>query len=332
MPKRSRSQAFGFNPHTVRKAVKAVRVGVAVANQVRKALKPKLNNPQGNDDKGTQMGVITNQYDTAVMYKKKRSKRKKNTFARKVQRVITNNLGDQNLVRSLIGQGSSPIGGQGVADYSMWGAYPSGNQAHDDVEQMFAGYTGVTGPGTTSNFVIPKSANFDWIVSNSSLVPCMLKVWYVYAKKDTLETPVQIWTAMNSRQTGLPNAPSLEGTIGVPTSASPNLGPFISLDFTRNYTISEVRKYFLGPGQVATWRDTHTLKKKIMSQDTQQLNFFKGTKFILLTWHGVGTGTLMETRNDAYPVARINIALQKTYKFAVLRDQYSTSSASNNTT
>lgn len=292
----------------------------------------KYENPQGKDSKGSSLGIVTNQYDTSLMYKKKKKlSKKKITFANKVKRVIKDELGDQSLVRSLLGQITSTSGTQGIVDYSFWGCYDIGNQAHDDTLVMFTGYTGAA-LGSSSNFILPKSANFDFIVSNTGTSTAMVKVWYVYAKKDTLETPNQIWSNMASRQTGLPAAASMEGVVGAPTAASPNLGPYISLDFTRNYTIGEVRKYVLSPGQVASWRDTSTYHKKIMNMDAVQYNFRKGTKFVMITFHGVNTGVgEITSLASCYPSARIGVALQKTYKFAVLRDQYSTSSSSNNT-
>lgn len=277
---------------------------------------------QGND-----LGVVTKQHDTSISYRRTKSRKKQLTFQKKVRRAIQNELGDATLCRSLVGTGNSTAGFQRAVDYSMWGQQTPGIYDHDDMTQCFAGYNAGLYPNA---YLITQMCNFDWIVSNSGNVPIQLKVITVYAKTDTNQSPRDIWAEQNNLMEGLPNQPSLEGVKYRPPYDTANTLPFTCPEFCRVFTIGEVRKYFLAVGDVASWRDTDKRRMKRLSSDLYQAKFKKGTKFYMLVWHGINTGSAVTTKAGAYPASTLNIMIQKTYKFNVLKDNYNTISASDN--
>lgn len=290
----------------------------------------------GQGLKGNEIGATTYQHDASLVYLKKRKKRKdrkKRKFANKVKYAIQNMLGDQVLTRSLIGAASSSAGLQFVVDYSMWGAGDLGSQNHDDINTCFMGYQ--NGIATPNSYIIQQSCNFEWTVTNATIGAqntAILKVVYCYAKVDTNQTPQELWNNMNAHQGPLPNNAAMEGTVGVPTIGTVQSLPFTSPEFCRVFTIGEVRKYQIPAGNSVTWRDVDIRRKKRLSSDYFQAKFKKGTKFIMLVWHGIGIVPVGEiNKSNMYPPVRMTIGIQKTYKFNVLKDNYNQAGSSDNT-
>lgn len=311
--------------------LKAVRLGRQAASAFKVAKKPQYNNPQGKDEKGSSIAVITNQYDTALFYKKKGKKRRKKSFQKKVQYAVQSMLGDANLYRSLLGSVTPVAGQQGAIDYSMWGCSNTAlDYNHDDLAQALVGYGGA-GANTTQNYIYTSFANFEFIATNYGTTTLLLKVYSVYAKKDVDKSPTSIWATQVTEMPVLPQNAQLEGTVVQPTSATPLSTPFQNPDFCRQYTVGEIRKYLLSPGQVATWRETDSRKRKILAADSKQYQFKKGTKFIMLVVHGVNNITGETSVATAFPTCSLNVTIAKNYKYQVLKDNYNYLSGSNNT-
>ena len=282
---------------------------------------------------GFDIGVTTKQSDTNIVYKKGRGKsRRKRSFQKRVRYAIQNELGDQTLTRNVVGSATNLPGKQNVVDYSIWGGGDIGVMNHDDLTQCYQGYNG--GVGAPNAFILTQMANLDWIVTNLGEHPVVLKVLTCYAKTDTNQTPQQVWDAMDVNMSFLPNHTNLEGAIGKPDFNTANTLPFTSPEFCRVFTIKEVRKYQMAVGDIVSWRDTDKRRMKKLGSDYFQAKYKKGTKFIMIIWHGVNNSTAITAEGGkalAYPSCSISLMLSKTYKFNVLKDNYNSISFSNNT-
>lgn len=282
---------------------------------------------------GFDIGVTTKQADTNIVYRKGRGKSKrKRSFQKRVRYAIQNELGDQTLTRNVVGSTTCLPGKQQVVDYSIWGGGDIGVFNHDDLTQCYQGYNG--GVGAPNAYIITQMANFDWIVTNLGEWPIMFKVLTCYAKTDTNQTPQQVWDSMNTNMSFLPNHTSLEGAIGKPDFDTANTLPFTSPEFCRVFTIKEVRKYQMNKGDIVSWRDTDKRRMKKLGSDYFQAKYKRGTKFVMMIFHGVNNATGLTPEGGkalAYPSCSISIMLSKTYKFNVLKDNYNAVSFSNNT-
>lgn len=327
MPAVKRKRASGMKLRSGR------RLTISSKPAWKKYKKAKYSNPQGQDEKGASIGVITNQYDSALLYKRKRGggRRKRKTFQKKVQYAVQSMLGDANLYRSLLGSVTPVAGQQGVIDYSMWGCSNNAlDYNHDDLAQALIGYSG-SGSNTTQNYIYTSFGNFEFIASNWGSTSLMLKVYTVYAKKDVDKTPANIWATQVTEMPTLPQNAALEGTVVQPTSATPLSTPFQNPDFCRMFTIGEIRKYLLSPGQVASWRETDSRRRKILAADSKQFQFKKGTKFVMLVVHGINTTAVETNVATSFPSCSLNVSIAKGYKYQVLKDNYNYLSGSNNT-
>jgi len=208
--------------------------------------------------------------------------------------------------------------------------------------EMFAGYEAATTPAGAHLFT--KTARVDMMLTNTGSNTAKVSVYEIFPKRDFggyaasgLIATDWATLASNTYTPQLAGTSILEGqvTSSVP-STLPQSTPFNCTAFCAKYTIVNKRDFILSAGQVGTLSVSHNIKKRIgfsEIQDHDETYYRKFTKCVLVVVHGVpSAGTVVTTTATAYPTATVALCALKTYRFVVIRDEYTRAGLSNNTT
>lgn len=315
--------------------IKAISSIAKSANGVRKSFGSKQSKQAAIGDGG----VITNQYDTKLEYRRKRRRGgkgkllKQKRFRQKVLKIVNTEWPKEIKMVEVAKRVNWATGGvQGIYGISL---YPYGNNSEltgqRDVWDMIADYTNTTGAGPVRSS--PRKVQFrnchaDFYMKNVGSNDSYIDVYECVPKRDIpydlLTVPNDGWlenfsrmftTTSGATQVLDPNVPGGTGALNVDQNL-PTVGPFQCPSFCRFFTVIQKRKFFLSVGQSAHF-DCNIAKKFWESQLTSNaggaLAFKKGKSrlflFVMYSVQGNAGGTV----TDMYGGGTISIACNKTY-------------------
>lgn len=280
--------------------------------------------------------VLTNQYDTKLVYKRKRGgkgKSKQQKFAKKVRQALIQSLGKNRVQKISHGQLISSAGQQNQFTFALYGGYGAAN-FEDDLQQIMVGAFSATGTLSTNQRLMLSGAVLDVYFTNPSAntPSAFVEVYVIVPKKDmplnfsgtTLTTLDGFWGQTLSNQPAVLNYTGMEATTVNSGSVSLIQGsPFDSTGFCQYMTILEKRVFLLAPGQMGTIQVKQNRHGVVKTEDIQGIYSLKRwTKYVLINAWGMNTATTTNSTNATnFPAITLNVTGNRSYQFEVLNDQ-----------
>lgn len=325
------------------------RFAAAAANSVTRAAlsRPKVASRRSTANKQAARGdggVITNQFDTKLEYRRKSGKRKggkSRRFAKKVMRVVNTTYEKNVYTVALASNKTWVTPNQGILGF---GIYTYGNFSQNmgdrDMYNIFQNYvntsTGVGTVGSSPKKIFFRNCHVDFFIKNHSGTESMYVDVYECVPKrdinyDSIVSSVGPFstdfanfftTTPGAAQVNDPGVPG-KGLTPATGNEDQNLvtagSPFCAPSFQRYFTVNSKRKFFLTPAQHAHFdynisKDFWETQQTINSQGGLAMK--KGrTKFILFMCYNFvgnpGSSSTMFGGGD------VSIACTKTYHFTV---------------
>ena len=290
---------------------------------------------------------LTNQFDTKLVYKRKRGGRrlsKQQRFVKRVQKALIKSLGKNRVQRISHGQLITSAGQQTQFTFALYGAYGAAN-FEDDMQQLMVGAFSATSTLTTNQRLMLSSARMDvyFTLPTSNTYSAFVEAYVVVPKKDmpltfqgTGTTTLDgFWNTAASNQPPVLNYSGMEGTLvtGGGTTII-KASPFDCAGFCKFFTILEKRVYLLSPGQMASI-SVHVGRKGIIStEDIQGTYTLKGwTKYVMLNAWGMNNVNASNTTNATnFPAITLNVSGTRSYQMEILNDQEDANVFTSNTT
>jgi len=276
--------------------------------------------------------TLSNQYNAAVIYRRKkqgRKARRKVSFARRVQRALQSTSSEKTIQLMRHWASAAAAGIQNVRAFSLYG----GGGSDNDVMEIFNAYSGTT---TTSwdYEVAAKSAHVDYLCTNVGSFTMVLKVYTVIPKENV---PYSAGTTIGDCWArALANTLSVTGTfIGpgdglastavlTPLQSRPGATPFDATGFCQRFTILKVSEFILSPGQTASFNDNMMRQGTLNSSDiisggvgVDNVALRGWTKSHIFVHHGIATSGAVSSLATFYPASSLGVIANKTYKFTV---------------
>lgn len=279
---------------------------------------------------------ITNQYDTKLAYKRKKTSRRTNKqkkFAKKVRRALQADLGKNRVQKISHGQLISSAGQQTQFTFALYGCYGAAN-FEDDLQQIMTGAFSAGATLTTNQRLMLSGGILDVYFTNpSSNTPsAWVEVYVVVPKRDMpltfqgtgLTTLDGFWEICTNNEPTILNGTGMEGTIVTPTTVSLiHKSPFETAGFCQYMTILEKRVFLLAPGQMGSIQVKQNRHGIVKTDDIQGKWSLKGwTKYVLINAWGMNTSSTSNTTNATnFPAVTLNVTGNRSYQFEVLSDQ-----------
>jgi len=303
--------------------------GGLIGEQINKALfKPHVKKnvePGGSGKRANDGAVLTKQYDTSLVYKRPRQKKRKVTFAKKVQAVMNKTIEPFTLSK-LLSQGSTTTAGaQNSNSYGFW------TNGANNVDNDFTDVFGVLN-SSLGQKIMTRSNRVDFTLQNlSSGSNAVIKVYTIYAKNSLAvgeEDPTKYWQDASTAASGNLALSSFDVayTAGAVNTqdviwSQPGSSPFQCTAFCKKFTIAQVREFLLSPGEISCFTETHMVKKPISYEEVQGIKGLKKvSKWVMIVTYGLpATGASVPVSNaTTFPAVSFNYTTQQTKKWDMI--------------
>lgn len=314
-----------------RSAVRGLASGTRIAKRVAKYLpKKKASAPQRKDATGDG-GVVTNQFDSKLSYRRKGGKRKRSgqsKFAKRVAKVIAAESDyDSTFTLTHSKQVSVAAGFWGYYNTSLMGINGT-VYTDDDYYQIEGNYiSSLTNPTNRKLFL--KSGHLDLICTNTGgSYPMMVYAHTLVPKRDITiadcgTSPNNAIGFFQAMCNGV-DQPG-PGAISRASYAAPGVDIWSSPNFRKQFTILQTRKTLLSNGQSLSmdlgsiWNKT--IKGGAFGKDMQgivsPLVYKKGvSKILFFTFYAFGNDA-GSTGASTYPATALTFQVVKTFNFKI---------------
>lgn len=280
------------------------------------------------------VGVITNQFDTAVVYKRSQAKRKRRTAFKKFEAKVNKAIGHydtgHNMITHEVMTPGVVAGQQSYGAIHLAGFYSDGNfsfNRNDDIYQIYQLYfPSLTNSTYTKKLqvthVVADCFIRNWDAANTAV----FEVYEIVPKTDlpiaegvTLELAFQYYSSANALSTTGTGMAVTPASSTLPTYNNTTVGtsPFDLPGMMRKWTVLEKRRYMLGPGETASWQVRQKLMKKPMNALEAKVGtqtFRKGiSKVFFVISYGIGTDS-GNTSSASFPATNWDMGAVKHYK------------------
>jgi len=253
-------------------------------------------------------GGVTNQYDTKVMYRRRRVSRRKIRYAVKRKRAFTRNVmnyqGCQQFIFTTQTEPISTVNQQTHSSFMFCSS--SGVAPNDDLTLITNNIqtSGVAANYRKNQMVFVQMACVDITMYNITATTADVDVYFIHCKDDNI-AGTSIQGAWNTMITGEQKP---DGS-AITNVANTTLGctPWQSPQWCRSFTIDRKRKYLLTQGQTAHFQVKQG-RRIINLEKRTEYNFLRGMTGVLIVWNGVNPLAI-----TGYPATQLSITYMRTY-------------------
>lgn len=336
--------------------------GQLVGRGLRSAIRPaavRNRNPGRKNAKRAKVGdgdVMTNQFDTKLVYrrgkrKSKRVVRRWKKFKAKVNKVINSDISSNVAFFNESLRVASIAGSQGYEFKALGNIWPSAVSSTVDIASICQDYLFGNIPATgqalggVQKKIMFTSGIMDVAFRNvtGDGTTMMLDVYTLVPKTDLTNTQCQNWDDMWSQSfnftgAGAQVAPPPVGTPVSLLATTPGVGPFQSPRFCRFVTVLEKRRFILTDGQTATMQLSANYKKFgyktadwwLKSSETKGTVAKKGfTKCYMACFYGLGSDSAA-TAATSFPAVTLSCIVTKSISFKIQSNRSPTNEADTN--